>query len=52
MLPRPTLGFIGAGRVGQTLSRLWYARGYTVAAGPAVHSVRLKFALARFQRLP
>lgn len=32
MLPRPTLGFIGAGRVGQTLSRLWYARGYTVAA--------------------
>ncbi len=28
----PTLGFIGAGRVGQTLSRLWYERGYTIAA--------------------
>lgn len=32
MTARPTLGFIGAGRVGQTLSRLWYERGYTVAA--------------------
>jgi predicted short-subunit dehydrogenase-like oxidoreductase (DUF2520 family) len=28
----PTLGFIGAGKVGHTLARLWYARGYTVRA--------------------
>ncbi len=29
---RPTLGFIGAGKVGNPLARLWYASGYTVKA--------------------
>jgi len=32
MMQKPTLGFIGAGKVGHTLARLWYARGYTVTA--------------------
>ncbi len=32
MISRPTLGFIGAGRVGQTLSRVWHERGYSIAA--------------------
>ncbi len=31
----PTLGFIGAGKVGQTLARLWHGAGYTVTA---IHS--------------
>lgn len=29
---RPALGIIGAGRVGQTLARAWFAAGYTVRA--------------------
>ena len=28
----PTLGFVGAGKVGHTLARLWYAKGYVVSA--------------------
>lgn len=31
-MAKPTLGFVGAGKVGQTLARLWHARGYRVAA--------------------
>lgn len=31
-MPKPTLGFIGAGKVGYTLARLLSARGYTVQA--------------------
>ncbi len=31
-MPKPTLGFIGAGKVGHTLARLLSARGYTVTA--------------------
>jgi len=30
--PKPTLGFVGAGKVGHTLARLWYQRGYRVRA--------------------
>jgi len=29
---KPTLSFIGAGKVGQTLARLWYEMGYEIAA--------------------
>ncbi len=29
---RPRLGFIGTGKVGSTLARLWYARGVRIAA--------------------
>lgn len=29
---RPTLAFIGAGKVGQALARLWFQAGYTTAA--------------------
>ncbi|NWG17017.1 MAG: DUF2520 domain-containing protein [Chloroflexi bacterium] len=32
MNEKPSLGFVGAGRVGSTLARLWYQAGYTVAA--------------------
>lgn len=32
MNQKPTLGFIGAGKVGHTLARLWYERGYVVTA--------------------
>jgi predicted short-subunit dehydrogenase-like oxidoreductase (DUF2520 family) len=35
MNQQPTLGFIGAGKVGHTLARLWYRKGYRVRA---VHS--------------
>jgi predicted short-subunit dehydrogenase-like oxidoreductase (DUF2520 family) len=28
----PTLGFIGAGKVGHTLARLWYGKGFTIRA--------------------
>jgi predicted short-subunit dehydrogenase-like oxidoreductase (DUF2520 family) len=35
MTQRPTLGFVGAGKVGHTLARLWYRQGYQVRA---VHS--------------
>jgi predicted short-subunit dehydrogenase-like oxidoreductase (DUF2520 family) len=31
-MSKPTLGFIGAGKVGHTLARLLFARGYTVRA--------------------
>lgn len=31
-MPKPTLGFVGAGKVGHTLARLWYAQGYVVRA--------------------
>lgn len=31
-MQKPVLGFIGAGKVGHTLARLWYSRGYTVRA--------------------
>lgn len=31
-MPRPILGFVGAGKVGQTLARLWSGRGYSVGA--------------------
>ncbi|MEO8612300.1 MAG: DUF2520 domain-containing protein [Chloroflexota bacterium] len=29
---KPTLGFVGAGKVGHTLARLWYAKGFSVRA--------------------
>jgi predicted short-subunit dehydrogenase-like oxidoreductase (DUF2520 family) len=32
MNQQPTLGFIGAGKVGHTLARLWYRKGYRVRA--------------------
>ncbi|MBZ0286310.1 MAG: DUF2520 domain-containing protein [Anaerolineae bacterium] len=31
-MQQPTLGFVGAGKVGHTLARLWYARGFRVLA--------------------
>jgi predicted short-subunit dehydrogenase-like oxidoreductase (DUF2520 family) len=31
-MQKPSLGFIGAGKVGHTLARLWYAKGYKVRA--------------------
>jgi len=31
-MQRPVLGFIGAGKVGQTLARLWFEHGYRVGA--------------------
>ncbi len=34
----PTLGFVGTGKVGYTLARLWYSKGYTVRA---VHSRKM-----------
>jgi predicted short-subunit dehydrogenase-like oxidoreductase (DUF2520 family) len=32
MQTRPSLGIVGAGKVGQTLARLWYEAGYTIVA--------------------
>lgn len=40
---KPTLAFIGAGKVGQVLARLWFQSGYTVSA---VHSRSPDHALA------
>lgn len=40
---KPTLAFIGAGKVGQVLARLWFQSGYTVSA---VHSRTLDHARA------
>lgn len=31
-MSRPTLGFVGTGKVGQTLARLWQARGFHIGA--------------------
>jgi predicted short-subunit dehydrogenase-like oxidoreductase (DUF2520 family) len=42
-MPKPTLGFVGAGKVGHTLARLWSAQGYIVRA---VHSRTLEHAQA------
>lgn len=35
MNEKPSLGFVGAGKVGNVLARLWYAAGYSISA---VHS--------------
>ncbi|GIL11871.1 MAG: NADP oxidoreductase [Chloroflexota bacterium] len=32
MRERPSLGFVGAGKVGSTLARLWFRAGYRIAA--------------------
>jgi predicted short-subunit dehydrogenase-like oxidoreductase (DUF2520 family) len=47
-MQKPTLGFIGAGKVGHTLARLLSARGYTVAA---IYSHTQSNALSLAQRL-
>ena len=31
-MSQPRLGFVGAGKVGRTLARLWYGRGYRIGA--------------------